>query len=267
MGWMVTRKEPVEDHEGGRGLGKAGKLPHGILRVWFLDEKHGFAVGAKKTVFETTTAAWNGSRGRRGRTQDPRRLHRLYAGSSLRTRRNGIIAGFSRPPRRDEIRPAGLGESRDGRRPARMAAPVHHAGDARWRQDLDASTASLFGQITRIRLSPSRSRAGTDRASPTRSEWPSEVFRMDWKTGKSTRVYRDHNRRITDLACRPTRLPTWPGRRFRESCSRRRFRASSKCIKSTDLETWTEMEVDYRATAPSARAGGAGREQCLGGHR
>ena len=40
--------------ESGHSWVRLPKAPAGMLRVWFLDRKHGFAAGLKKRVFETT---------------------------------------------------------------------------------------------------------------------------------------------------------------------------------------------------------------------
>lgn len=53
-GWMVTEHAVWRTDESGRSWIRVSKhSPQEILRVWFLDATHGFAVGAKKTVIET----------------------------------------------------------------------------------------------------------------------------------------------------------------------------------------------------------------------
>ena len=54
IGWMVTEKGIWQTVESGRSWTKLPKAPGGMLRVWFLDNKHGYAAGLEKRVFETT---------------------------------------------------------------------------------------------------------------------------------------------------------------------------------------------------------------------
>ena len=67
----------------------------------------------------------------------------------------------------------------------------------------DATTGSLFGHVTRVRLSLNGFGLGLIEFSNA-FEWPSEVFRIDWTTGNSERVYREKNRLITDVVLPPT---------------------------------------------------------------
>src|SRR5262249_3130194 len=53
LGWMVTTKGLWQTTETGKNWRKLPKLPGQIFRVYFIDEKNGFAAGAKKKVFET----------------------------------------------------------------------------------------------------------------------------------------------------------------------------------------------------------------------
>ncbi len=54
-GWMVTEKGVWQTAESGRSWTKLKSAPSGLLRIWFLDKKHGFAAGLEKRVFETTS--------------------------------------------------------------------------------------------------------------------------------------------------------------------------------------------------------------------
>ena len=80
-------------------------------------------------------------------------------------------------------------------------------------------------------------------------EWPSEVFRVDWKNGKSTRVFRDHNRRITDVAVPSDKVSYMAGTEIPGKLQQTPIPGKLKMYQSADLESWTEMDVDYRATA------------------
>src|SRR6266853_525282 len=52
LGWMVTTKGLWRTEESGRSWRKL-KAPSGVARVHFLDPDHGWAVGARKQIYET----------------------------------------------------------------------------------------------------------------------------------------------------------------------------------------------------------------------
>ena len=82
-------------------------------------------------------------------------------------------------------------------------------------------------------------------------EWPSEVYRLDLATGKSTSVFKQKDRRVTDAALFPD------GRAFLAAVEPPgRLRSAPipgkvRILTSTNLKDWAEMAVDYRAVAQS----------------
>jgi len=113
-----------------------------------------------------------------------------------------------------------------------------------------ASTAPLIGSIARVSLAGAVGLAIFGYADSF--EWPSEVFRMDLETGKSTSVFKQKDRRVTGAAVftegsaylaavePPGRLASAP------------VPGKLKILTSDDLSQWTEMKVDYRAVAGAA---------------
>jgi hypothetical protein len=252
IGWFVGTKNLWKTVEGGRSWEKVGKIQQGILRVWFLDANHGFAVGQKKTVLETTDggAEWKPV----AAAADPktREDYTVYTWIEFADARNGLISGFSRPPRRGENSdlPDWVNAERATNRrewPTVSITLDTHDGGKSW----TASTASLFGQISRVHLSTSGVGLGLIGFS-SNFEWPSEVFRVDWKSGKSARVFRDRNRRITDVAVVGEKLAFLAGAEIPGKLQQTPIPGKLKMYKSTDMENWTEMEADYRATATTA---------------
>jgi hypothetical protein len=250
-GWMVGSRNLWRTIEGGRGWEKVGKLPQGTLRVAFLDEKHGFAVGLKKSVSETTDGGLDWKPVPAAAEPKTREEHTVYSWIEFVDPMNGIITGFSRPPRRD---PLGLPdwvnpESAVERRQwptVSITLDTHNAG-ATW----SPSTGSFFGQISRVRLSPAGVGLGLI-SFMDNFEWPAEVFRVNWKTGKSGRVFRDKNRRITDVAVFSEKLGYLAGQEVLGQLHQSPIPGRLKMYKSTDLQEWKEMDVDYRANAAVA---------------
>jgi hypothetical protein len=80
--------------------------------------------------------------------------------------------------------------------------------------------------------------------------WPSEVYRLDMAANQSTRVFREKDRRVVDCAMFPNRAYLAaiepPGK-----LNSLPIPGKVKMLTSLDFETWTEMEVDYKAVARS----------------
>src|SRR6266699_3765182 len=97
-GWMVTEKSIWQTVESGHSWTRL-KAPAGMLRVWFLDKKHGFAAGLEKRVFETIDG---------GETWTLLPIVKEVQGDPTFTTfgeiafsgNNGIISGWNIPPRK-----------------------------------------------------------------------------------------------------------------------------------------------------------------------
>jgi hypothetical protein len=261
LGWMVTESGLWLTEESGhiwrkifdqpKPNAKLGPVSPGglILRVWFLDEKHGFAVGYQKTVLETHDG---------GRTWKPVTEAAQPTGNPVFTAytriafdgKLGLIVGAAVPPRRD------LGAFPSWMEPERASKVKQQPNLTLVLQTLDggvtwtASTAPLVGLVTGLRLLGD---VGMSMFGYSESfDWPSEVYKIDLQSGKSTRAFREKNRRVTDAAL-------FPGRAFLgavEPTGRLNslpIPGKVKMLASTggELDQWREIDVDYRAIAGS----------------
>jgi hypothetical protein len=83
-------------------------------------------------------------------------------------------------------------------------------------------------------------------------DYASEVFQIDWTTGRSTRAFRRQDRAVTDVVL-PSKGPAYlaaiepPGKMSRSPVPGRLH-----ILRSEDLSDWQELEVDYRAQARRA---------------
>jgi photosystem II stability/assembly factor-like uncharacterized protein len=111
------------------------------------------------------------------------------------------------------------------------------------------TTMSLFGQITALRLSPAQWSLALVEFSDA-FDWPSEVFYRDWKAGVQERVYRSADRKITDVAIAGPSGPSYLGG-VEHFGKLQQLPIPQKVVilRSDDQRRWTEMPVDYRATA------------------
>jgi hypothetical protein len=250
-GWMVTEKSIWQTVESGRSWTKL-KAPSGLLRVWFLDKKHGFAAGLEKRVFETTDGGetWTLLPIAKESQGDPTFT---TFGEIAFSGNNGIISGWNIPPRRggpDWMEP----ESAAKRRQLPNYAVLLQTKDAG--KTWSKSEASVFGQITRMSIAPRGIGLGLNEFKDE-FEYPSEVYRIDLHTGRSERAYREKNRAITDVRLfSDSNRAVIAGYETSGTVYHSPIPGKLKVLTSDDLENWREMEVDYRAVAHHAMIAG-----------
>ncbi len=227
---------------------KLGATPPGglLTRIWFLDAQHGYAAGLQKSLFETRDG---------GRTWDPvTEAARIDANPAYSTfneiffenKNHGIAVGGSIPPRPDDPRlPSWMEPQRAIKRrqiPTLTFMLETIDGGKNWR----INTAPLFGNLSVLRMTGSQGL--TVFSFGEAFEWPSEVYRMDLGSGKSTRVFRQKDRRVLDCSM-------YPGRAYLAAVeppgklNTVPIPGKVKILTSYDFETWSEMDVDYKAVA------------------
>jgi hypothetical protein len=261
LGWMVTDEGIWFTEESGAAWKKIsdqkkpdkkiGVTPPGglITRIWFLDAGHGFAAGLQKTVFETLDGGktWTPVAAAASLSANP--AHSAYSQIAFDGPKVGLIVGSSTPPRADDPQfPSWMEPERAVKRrqvPTLTLLMNTVDGGATWK----TQTAPLFGSVSSLRL---QGIAGLAVFSFNESfDSPSDVYRLELTTGKSERVFRQKDRRVTDCALfpgpqaflaavePPGRLNTAP------------IPGKVRILTSTDLAQWTEMTVDYKANARS----------------
>jgi photosystem II stability/assembly factor-like uncharacterized protein len=256
-GWMVTERGLWETSEAGRSWRKV-RAPKDITRVHFLSPKRGFAVGPGKSAYETHD----------GETWTPlpsleevktREAYTHFEWIVFASPSVGMITGYNRPPRRDDQElPAWIDPEKAQRRfdtPHLSVLLETRNGGETWR----ASSTSMFGRITRVRVRPGGESLGLiefDEGFP----FYSEVYRIDWNTGKSERVYRERSRAITDIALPPSGVSYLAGFEVTGRLSRLPVPGKVKILRSRDQITWEEMDVDYRAVARRVILAAAGAQ-------
>jgi hypothetical protein len=251
-GWMVTDKGIWNTVESGRTWTKLKSAPTALLRVWFLDRQHGFAAGLQKRVFETLDGGqtWTLLDILKEVQGDP--VYTTFGEISF-SEGKGIISGWNIPPRR-----GGPDWMEPERAQARRQIPHYSVllqtldGGKKWFK----SDASVFGQVTRISLTPQGTGLGLIEFKDA-FEYPSDVMKIDIHTGKSTRAYRDKNRAITDVRLFPgSTTAIIAGFEPSGPVYNSPIPGKLKVLTSKDLDEWTEMTVDYRAVAHSALIAG-----------
>jgi hypothetical protein len=252
-GWMVTEKGVWQTVEAGRTWTKMKNAPSGLLRIWFLDKKHGFAAGLEKRVFETTNGGetWTLLPIMKETQGDP--TYTTF-GEIVFSGDNGIISGWNVPPR-----PGGP----DWMEPERAAKRRQLPNLTILLQTIDAgktwikSEASVFGQVTRISIAPQGIALGLVEYKDE-FEVPSEVYRVNMHlAGKSDSVFKQKDRAITDVrAFAGVNGGLLAGYETEGTIYHSPIPGKLKVLISDDLENWREMAVDYRAVAHRALIAG-----------
>jgi hypothetical protein len=234
-GWMVGRQGIWKTEESGRSWRRLSRhAPGALLRVWFLDARRGFAIGREKTVLETQDGGrtWKPVAAAQEPTGNPE--YAVYTQIAFLNDRVGVIAGSAVPPRR--------GPASERQVPTMTLQLQTSDGGRTWKP----SSAPLFGEIAGLRL---REREGLILyVYRNQFEWPSEVYRLDLRTGATTTVHRDKTRRVTDMALfdgHAYLAAVEPPRRATEAA---RLPGKVHVLESRDFTVWTEIAVDYRAT-------------------
>jgi hypothetical protein len=245
LGWMATPGGIWRTEEAGRSWTKLAGL-RGALRLWFLDERHGFAVGAPKAIWSTSDGGREWKKVNIPDEPKTNPAHTLFTWIAFANDRQGMILGASIPSRGDRGRLPDWMEPEMAQtrrqRPTLSLVLETRDGGASWR----STATSMFGQITRLRFAGDRRGLALVEFREF-FEWPSEVHRIDSTTGKSERVFRRKDRAVTDLML----LNHGPGylAAIEPPGTLRSAPIPGKLriLTSSDLITWTEMPVDYRA--------------------
>jgi photosystem II stability/assembly factor-like uncharacterized protein len=257
LGWMVTPEGIWRTLDAGREWHELPKSPKLLMKVYFVDEARGFAVGAHKLAYQTEDGGktWEPIAAAAEPHTDPE--YTTYNNITFVTAKAGIIDGFSAPPRTGD---SGKPDWLDAQDTATRREWPHLSimldtrdGGKTWKP----STASMFGRIARGSFLPDGRGLGLIEFTDT-FKWPSEVHLIDGTTGKSSIVYNAPDRAITDVLLLPSGTGYLAGVEVVGKLQHTPIPRKLKILKSGDLSDWQEMDVDYRATAVRAMLRAAG---------
>lgn len=247
-GWMAADNGVYKSTDAGQSWRRVLRNSK-IRQVRFLDTERGYAAGEECTVLETV----NG-----GEKWTP-----VAAASSFKTNEDlteytriefasptlGFIVGHYSPPKPYRIQELPAWMDPDSARRRRQTPSLSLVlqtidGGKVWKP----TSTSLFGHITRLNVNDRG--IGLSLVEFDESfDYASEVYLINLVTGKTDRFYREAERAITDVLAlkdgsfliagveSPGRLRTAP------------IPTKVHILHGNMLGNWTEMAVDYRATA------------------
>ncbi|MGH9673794.1 MAG: WD40/YVTN/BNR-like repeat-containing protein [Bryobacteraceae bacterium] len=245
--WMVTDKGVWKTDEAGRSWRKIARR-EGLLRVHFLDAQRGWGVGAPKQFLQTTDG---------GRTWNPVRVQAeakttpeftAYTFIDFSDGANGIVTGWSAPPRWRSRLPSWMEPDIASRRrqlPTLSLMLSTADGGKTW----NGSSTSAFGRIVCLRASDRPPLLLVEYQDAF--DWPAEVMVVDARAGRNASVFRQRDRAVTDVAGIQGvayLAAIEPAGQVRSSPIPGRLHV----LTSRDLKTWEEAEVDYRAVGARA---------------
>lgn len=247
LGWMVTTKGLWRTTEAGKNWTKLPKIPGEILRVCFISPTDGVAVGVKKLVLTTKDGGqtWTKVAAAEDQPGDPQ--YSAYVWVGFADPKLALVIGTNNPPRRfaplfpDWLDPEATLRMRDV--PHLSYSLSTKDGGKTWR----AGSNSLLGQISRFRLMPDGKGVGLMEYSEL-SELPSEVYLLDWHTGRSVSIFKNPKVGISDVWMEADGTIYLAGiqepGRVRDIIP-----GKVEVYTSRDYQTWQSMSVDYRASA------------------
>jgi photosystem II stability/assembly factor-like uncharacterized protein len=254
LGWMVTEKGIWRSAEAGKDWVKLPKVPAPALRVFFADEKRGWAACGNKTLLETGDGGAHWIKVEEASKQPGTTAGSVYGWIAFATPQIGLITGWDIPLRRDPV-PDWLDPQRavTRRETPHLTLTVETSdGGKTWK----SNSASAFGEITRVRFGPPGKGLGILTHSSS-FQFPSEVYRIMWPTGKTILSYRDKDFCATDGWVEPDGTAYIAGT-VAFSKLRDYVPQKVKVLKSSNFTDWTPIPVDYRAVAKRVTLAGAG---------
>ena len=248
--WISSPKSVWRSEEGGREWKKVSDTK-GILKMHFVSATQGWAAGARKSAWETRDG---------GKTwvllealKDVKATPENATFTTIAMNGAfGLIGGTSRPPRKDDsMFPDWMVPDEAAKRrewPGMMMLLETRDGGKSW----TPSASSLFGTLTTLRIRPDYPGAAALLEFFHTFEAPSEVLFVDFKSGKSTSIYRNKATAITDLMLAPNGSVVVAGTdatALRTLPIPQKLRILETAItEGANSVIWTQHDVDYRAT-------------------
>lgn len=240
-GWMLSESGIWFTDECGRSWRRV-KKQRGLNSIYFVSPDRGWAVGANKTVIQTSDAGktWVSVKevDQLKLTSERTTFHAIAFSDG----KAGILAGRSYRPQNPRL-PLWLDSHPELRRerPSLSVTLETRDGGETWK----AQTMSLFGRISRLQLGKNGKGLALVEFDDY-FDFQSEVFLLDTASGATASTLRRKDLAITDIYAGDTAFVAG----FRPSgVLRLPIPGPVRIARSSDRKTWKEDTVDYRAVA------------------
>ena len=247
--WLATEKGIWKTEESGRDWKKL-KKQEGIAAIHFSTSQIGFAAGYPKAVWKTIDGGltWTTVAAAAKVEASPQTTAFDVIGQ------NGnemMIIGLSRPRRNDgSLFPDWMEPERASSRrewPALTVMLDSRDAGVNW----IASSASLFGHIIDVKMAEG---VGISLIVHEQSfKYPSEVLKIDFKSGKNTPIHYDKEKLITSILFDKNKNIVVGGIEvlgsFRANPTPSKVRIQQGQLTDSNTVIWITMPVDYRAVA------------------
>lgn len=247
--WLVGEKSLWISTESGFSWDRLGlpktsrrRAPH---RVHFLDAGKGWAFGPGRTFHATVDGGASWKPVPESASLQLKDENTVWTAMTFIDSRHGLIAGCSDPRLgEDQPLPDWMLPERASRRrlvPVTTVAGETRDGGASWK----FSVTSAFGRPVCLRSSGNQGliiyHYGENFA------FPSEVYSLDFRTGRSRPVFRRPELRVDDAALLPDGTAILAAIRPSGGLRASPVPGKLQVLCSGDLDHWSEMSVDYRA--------------------
>ncbi|HEY1342608.1 MAG TPA: YCF48-related protein [Bryobacteraceae bacterium] len=255
-GWLVTENNLWQTTEVGKNWRKLPKPPGPLYRVYFVDEKTGFAAGPRKAAYETSDGGEHWKPIKAASEPPGDKDVSAYTFISFATPQIGLIAGWNHPKRRNFSRFPDWMDPEEALMRRELPHLTYNLATSDGGKTWKAGSASVFGTVTRMRFDPKGGGLGLIQHEAS-FRYPSEVYKIDWHTGKSTTLYRDPRIAVSDIWMAADGTAYLVGNLLPGKL-RSVVPGRVQVLKSKDYTSWVEMNVDYRAVATQAVVAAAG---------
>ena len=218
-----------------------------VTRVVFTSRERGFAVGARKKLLETRDGGRTWKKmavADQVKTPEERTVFHV---ATFVTPKHGIIAGRTEPLRLIDT-PIWMDPDPEDTVEFPTISAILQTRDAG--ETWQAGTTSIFGRISQLRGSMAAGFGLALVEYDRHFRHPSELMRIDFRTGASAPVIARKDFAMTDIAIRADGTVIAVG--FRPPGRLARTPVPGKVramISSHDLKLWMDTDVDYRAVA------------------
>jgi hypothetical protein len=244
LGWMATERG-IWTSDAGEPTWKKLDGLKGILRVYFLDPSHGYAIGSPGAPYETADGGKKWTKLPAANVPSVDLRHTLYECITFRGQ-HGMAIGEVSPEDADPILDLIPSSIRQGRKSTIVVLETFDGGKS-W----GSRAVPFFGAITRVSFTKEGSPVFLVEY-PTYYSIASSVIQGPLGSGDPMTIFAEKSRVVTDFALLPTGGAVLASIEPPGNSNQIPIPGKLKMLESGDLKTWREMEVDYKAVAQRA---------------